>query len=614
MTESTQDPNRNTAEYIKYYCDKTNRHDYAILLNGTWGSGKTYFIKKTLREINQKHLYVSLYGITSTEQIDDAFFRQMHPVLSSKGMRFAAAVGKGLFKTALKIDFDGDGKEDGSVSSSLPDVDLRDYFSDPDESLIVFDDLERCSMSVSDVLGYINSFVEHDGFKSIIIANESEIFKKDELYKSVKEKLIGKTFQIHPSTKNALAYFIGQVRDDKTRDFLIKNSKFIISIYEISKTLNLRTLKQSLWDFERVSKNFTKKHWNNEGATLRLLGQILALSIEIRAGRLNSENFGAISVSSLVRHMRKEKGESDSIIDQIEKKYSNISFDFDVLNQKILEEILINGWHEGRDIASALDTSPHYASPGAEASWRTVWHSFERTESEFYQALDKMESQFKNREFQISGEVLHVIGIRLWLSSAKIIKKKRETVFRENKLYIDDLFKTGKIEKMDRNSFADEFRIQGYGGLGIHENETTDFRELYVHLREMRQKATEANYPQLAASLLSEMKDDQQLFYRRLNLTNSEDNSFYDIPILVHVDIGHFVDALTKLHPSQQRILFMALKARYEHGRLGRELSTERPWLERLRKKLITYSKKKRGIIGYNLQRNVTWNIDEVLK
>jgi len=35
-------------------------------------------------------------------------------------------------------------------------------------------------MQVSDVLGYINSFVEHEGFKAIIIANEEEILKRDD--------------------------------------------------------------------------------------------------------------------------------------------------------------------------------------------------------------------------------------------------------------------------------------------------------------------------------------------------------------------------------------------------------------------------------------------------
>ena len=69
-------------------------------------------------------------------------------------------------KATTKIDIDGDGKEDITLSSSIPDVDLSEYFKTPKECLLIFDDLERCSMKVSDIHGYINSFVEHEGFKT----------------------------------------------------------------------------------------------------------------------------------------------------------------------------------------------------------------------------------------------------------------------------------------------------------------------------------------------------------------------------------------------------------------------------------------------------------------
>jgi hypothetical protein len=74
-------------------------------------------------------------------------------------MKLAATIGKAVLKATTRIDVDGDGKEDISVSSNIPDVDLSEYFKTPKECLLIFDDLERCSMNVSDILGYINSFV-----------------------------------------------------------------------------------------------------------------------------------------------------------------------------------------------------------------------------------------------------------------------------------------------------------------------------------------------------------------------------------------------------------------------------------------------------------------------
>ena len=65
-------------ESILNYVKKGNTN-YAVLLNGKWGSGKTHFWENTLKgaiestTINSKKLktiYVSLYGITSIDEIN----------------------------------------------------------------------------------------------------------------------------------------------------------------------------------------------------------------------------------------------------------------------------------------------------------------------------------------------------------------------------------------------------------------------------------------------------------------------------------------------------------------------------------------------------------------
>jgi KAP family P-loop domain len=151
--EKTEDPNKHVLDYLRYYCELDNSFDFAVLLKGPWGAGKTYLINKFLTERagepSARHLYVSLYGITSFRQIEDAFFRQLHPFLSSKGMKVAATLARGALKTAFQFDVDG---EAVTVNSQLPELDLFEYFKKPKECLLIFDDLERCSMRISDVL------------------------------------------------------------------------------------------------------------------------------------------------------------------------------------------------------------------------------------------------------------------------------------------------------------------------------------------------------------------------------------------------------------------------------------------------------------------------------
>lgn len=168
-------PNKHIEDFLNYYFELKSSPHYAVMLKGKWGVGKTWFLKEVIESLYNSdyrvktHLYVSLYGVTSFEEIENEFFRQLHPVLSSKGMALARKVGKGLLKATLKIDLSGNGKSDASLTSQVPDINLPDYLSNTEGLILVFDDLERASIDIESLLGYINYFVEHQGYKVVII-------------------------------------------------------------------------------------------------------------------------------------------------------------------------------------------------------------------------------------------------------------------------------------------------------------------------------------------------------------------------------------------------------------------------------------------------------------
>ena len=57
-------------------------------------------------------------------------------------------------------------------TNDLPDLsDIKDV----KESIIVFDDLERCEIEINKVLGMINNLVEHNDVRIILVANQKEI-------------------------------------------------------------------------------------------------------------------------------------------------------------------------------------------------------------------------------------------------------------------------------------------------------------------------------------------------------------------------------------------------------------------------------------------------------
>ncbi|MEC4884339.1 MAG: P-loop NTPase fold protein [Scytonema sp. PMC 1070.18] len=221
MTQNQKHINSHIETYLDYFCGLSHAPGFAVLLKGQWGCGKTWFInryREKPKTNNQKFLYVSLYGMTSFSEIEDTFFQQLHPVLSSKGMAITAKIFKGFLKGALKIDLNSDGNDDGRWTLEIPDINLPEYLKDTDKSILIFDDLERCQIDISNLLGYINYFVEHQDLKVIIIANEDEILKHNssdlaKKYKTIKEKLIGKTFAVSLNFEGALENFITGIKD-----------------------------------------------------------------------------------------------------------------------------------------------------------------------------------------------------------------------------------------------------------------------------------------------------------------------------------------------------------------------------------------------------------------
>ncbi|MFB0490063.1 putative DNA-binding ribbon-helix-helix protein [Methylobacterium sp. OAE515] len=582
------DPNKHIYDFLEYYCSSGNDFDYAVLIKGTWGSGKTHliehFIEKREEDPELKTLYVSLYGMTTTAQIDEAFFRQLHPILSSKGMKIAASITKSILKTAIKLDLTGDGKDDVTVSSALPDLDFQKYFANPHKCLLIFDDLERCNMPIGNALGYINALVEHEGLKTIIIANEEPLIEKERsAYTEIKEKLIGQTLEIKSSAPLAIDEFIGQIKDHKTREFLKEYKISILELHSQSLRDNLRILKQALWDFEKIGRCLNENHWAKKDVVAKILQSFMVLSMEFRSGKLDHDDFKLFSISPVLRQMkRKTEGSADKL-DQLEKKYTPVSITQDVIDVDILEDVLVSGWVDPDNIRKDLDKSSYYADPKEMLPWQIAWHGFNRSDDEFEAVVPVVEKEFADRKYDDNGTLLHVFGLRLMFSEIGAINDPASEVVKQCKAYIDDLATSNRIGNRIENDVGLDF-TRAYFGLGIANAGTSEFREIYEYYMEAAQKAYLAALPRLASSLFSLMQTDMTKFFRELCINNFEASTYYNIPILKEIDASTFADGIISLSPENQVTVFSAFKARYETGALDRELKDEKPWLEELYK------------------------------
>ena len=257
---SVSNPNQHIEEYINYYMN--NKHaEFAVLINGGWGTGKTWFIKKIINEKNiknapKKMAYISLNGISKISEISSEIFKFLHPVLGSDSAKLAGRILSSSLKTAFKIDINGDGKDDGTVSLSSPNLKIPDYLKINNDFILVFDDLERCNLKIEEIFGYINYFVEQEKIKVIVIGNEEEILKNESKesanYKKIKEKIFGTTFEYISDFETAIDFFITEIFNGELLDRMLKSKDLIVNKFNLINYKNLRSLKQVLSDFNRI--------------------------------------------------------------------------------------------------------------------------------------------------------------------------------------------------------------------------------------------------------------------------------------------------------------------------------------------------------------------------
>ena len=329
--------NKHISEFLQYYYELKKPPEYAILLTGLWGSGKTWFIQNFIREVSNtpnEVLYVSLYGVRSVEDIETEFFRLLHPILSSKPMRLMGTLAKGIATKAIGFDFNGDGKLDASLTVGTQDVDFDERGNLAVGKLLVFDDLERCSIPIYDLMGYINQLVEHRKFKAILIANEQEIHLSasgDNLpnsgYRRIKEKLIGRTFEVIPELATASEYFINDLPSGLTRNLIKENESVVTQIYENSKLKNLRLLRHSLWELDRLAETLKPEIKENKPLLTELLSIFLVYSFEVRSGNITPSEIQKVQMIVFEQAMTERKQTNpEEKYNGIRSKYSFVSF------------------------------------------------------------------------------------------------------------------------------------------------------------------------------------------------------------------------------------------------------------------------------------------------
>lgn len=302
------------------------KSELAILINGEWGIGKTYYIDniiiphiKNNTDPKQKKnvIKVSLYGLKNYKELYNRIYLKMiwnYMPESAKGniIEKIAQTIKKTYDLLSEKDVEAD-IPSGSISFgvNLPAindmVELANVWTNLEDYVLIFDDLERCEMLPQEILGIINDFITEKKCKCIIISNENEInkiryckdtelkymvalnnnlkiknsensynedsktqnkvkfdvddlkkrvdalFSENNEYNIVKEKVIGRTIYFMPDLYEIVEDIV-RVEDYKEsgKKYIVSSKNEIIELMKLTKHFNIRTLIYAFNEFQRI--------------------------------------------------------------------------------------------------------------------------------------------------------------------------------------------------------------------------------------------------------------------------------------------------------------------------------------------------------------------------
>ena len=625
--------------------------DYAIMINGEWGSGKTYFWNNKIRKkidstkINGKQyttIYMSLYGISNLEEISKKIFIETTQLMDKNLRKYMNSHGQASIPEYAKTGLDMANLF--GVSQNSNKVDYGDFFT-TDDKVLCFDDLERANVDVIDILGYINNFVEHDHIKTIIICNEKElstklkssnlemktfiatylldkqgnlnvedkplvekiknqiedVFDKANEYESTKEKLIGETFEYAPQ----FDYIINGIlmryeKDPELIRFLRQNTRLITTTFEKSGTRNLRILKHAINDFKKIFEMVNKHYPNTNNRIMQtMLMFTIAISFEIKAGKItkqkfeniqNNEEYRALLVSSRVFADNKQfyiKEFDNNYYYNFKAEYKFFKFIEYYVRTRIFDMKIFKDDME--IIINTVDTEnlPAYKKLLTEEYWKI-------SDDKFLSVTDEILDDVKQGKIELI-DIVKLYAYFIYFSKKKLIPTDIETL-KSIFLVGMNLSSVNSTYCMNVEEELDTISI---------DNDAQEMEEILNKFNELNEQLKEKQLFEKANEILKNIPMKMEIFYERF------ENECMNIPIFRYYDAYQMFQRISCA--SNEDIMIIKdrlLKRSKEHAK---ELKSEIDNFKQLKKIIEDYTNGKTTTIKNVILKELSKNIDTII-
>ena len=626
--------------------------DYAIMINGEWGSGKTHFWNNKIRKKidsmkfngkQYKTIYMSLYGISNLEDTSKKIFIETTQLMDKNLKKYMNQHEEMTIPEYAKTGLDMANLF--GVSANEGKIDYEEFFS-TDDKVLCFDDLERANVDVIDILGYINNFVEHDHIKTIIICNEKElstkikssnlemktfiatyildkegelqdnnkpmvekikeqienVFDKANDYERIKEKLIGETFEYAPKFDYIINGILIRYEDDPDLErFYRTNINLIISTFKKSGTRNLRILKHALKDFQKIYQVVTQKYPDISNRVIQtMLIFTIAISFEIKAGKVtkdkfidikNNEEYKAILVSSRVLMNNRQfyiKEFDNNYYYNFKAEYRFFKFIEYYVRTRIFDMKILKN-----DMAEIQNTGenrnvPAYKRLLTEEYWKIP-------DEEFLKVINDIIKEIKSGKVELI-ELVKLYSYFSYFSSKKLIPYESETIKKIFEDSMDLVAQKSEYYEIKKDEFTEFALVQNQ----------KDMQKILNKFYEINESLKEKAFEKKAEEIFKCIPMKMEQFYDRF------DKECMKIPIFRYYEPRNVLQRL--MYSSNEDLVTIKDKMIKRAELYSELLLEEKDNLIKLREVIREYIKDKTASIKIVMLEEFAKNLDYILE
>ena len=471
--------NRHIEKYLDHYLEIPTP-DYAVMLKGEWGCGKTYFIKKYIKAKKDKKIcYISLNGIKQCNDVIPQILLALAPKeFNSKICKGVISVGRTIAYGITKF---------FNVDNVFNIGDLANCV--PENIVFVFDDLERTLLEPKEVLGFLSDLVEQQNFHVIIIGDETKFIEDaQEEYLSRKEKIIGKTFSIQNQDAEVLPALIKKFADTGLGDLLQKHlDAILLNLDKVNKyckreQVNYRIVKAAIREFYFAFEDLFK---NEQLKEYRLtIFEELFLRFLIMFYCLQTKFLTIEEIKTCIKYFLLDEEKNEKITCFREK------FPFCIGDTFIDSEIWINILeHKPVDASTLIADIRNRVNPDI-PNWETLWHFRDLDDRDIEKAYRDILQEISGQKYRNPFVILHIFMILVNMSKKGIIKTEASNVVDKLKQYMDSL---GTNLSWDNTTADINFHWKSYGGYGYHDEGSDEFNEITEYIENKLQEKCKLN-------------------------------------------------------------------------------------------------------------------------